>query len=218
MPDRLGELAEARNLLRNYRPELELAPINEGSKHVPAKVKLTSEQWRIARAISRNLCEEARPALTRRLSAEAEIVQQCEAKELISAYRPERGGALTLIPPEWWNTESNHNRFVMCQINPRDPFGNGFAGENFAWIFVTRESLDRYVTSQPNSKCPEIREGHLSPYMRVMLSVASNLQISTENQPKKEVVIAALRSSWSGKPLSSNLIETMATLLQEPEN
>jgi hypothetical protein len=52
-----------------------------------------------------------------------------------------------------------------------------------------------------------------------MLSVARKLEITPSNQPKKEVVIEALREAWTRSPeLSDNKIESMATLLREPES
>jgi hypothetical protein len=208
----------ARILLEAHRPDIELGEIITGSKHTVSGAPLTAEQWAIARDLSNQQFQKVRPFLVRSAAVQAAFIKASEAQELITAYRPTAGGEMRPIPAPWWNTETNHNRFVMCQLNPHKPFGLGFAGDNYAWIFVTRDSLDRFITSQPFAK-PAGIEGHLSPYLRVMLAVSKELDINSGNQPKKEVVVAALKAAWTRPaPLSNKLIETMATLLREPES
>ena len=51
----------------------------------------------------------------------------------------------TILSPAAWNTERIWARFFFCQMNPRDPFGIGVAGDDYQYIFVSRESLDRYL-------------------------------------------------------------------------
>jgi hypothetical protein len=54
------------------------------------------------------------------------------------------------VSREWWNTDRWPVRFTMCQMNPRDPFGIGFAGDNYCWIFLTSESLEKYLHRRPS--------------------------------------------------------------------
>jgi hypothetical protein len=133
--------------------------------------------------------------------------------------RPTGGGVMRAAPREWWNTEGWHTRFTMCQLNPDKPFGLGSTGDNYCWIFLTRESLDKYLRSQPFAPVPEGIGMHFSPYLRVMLAVANKLKISPDNQPKKSEIVAELSSAWTGPgPLSKNLLNSAATLLREPES
>jgi len=217
--DRPGERAEARKLLETHRPEIGLAPLRSGKRHIPPVLPITEAQWKIAYEISRKLSDDVRPALLRKARVKEEITQRCAEGTTSSAYRPTEGGKFSPISASWWNTERAHNRFVMCQLNPRAPFGLGFSGDGFGWIFLTRDSLDRYLVSQPFARRPAGIDVHLSPYLQVMLSVARKLEITPSNQPKKEVVIEALREAWTRSPeLSDNKIESMATLLREPES
>jgi hypothetical protein len=105
----------------------------------------TSKQWSAAQAAVRRQQEERAPALRRLGAVQLKIVSLCESGELTSAIRHTAGGEMGTVPRAWWNTESWHNRFTMCQLNPKEPFGIGFAGDNYCWIFLTRESLDKYL-------------------------------------------------------------------------
>jgi hypothetical protein len=105
----------------------------------------TTEQWSAAQAAVRRQQKERAPALQRLSQVQLNIVKRCESGELISAIRSRAGGDMREVPRDWWNTESWHNRFTMCQLNPEQPFGIGVAGDNYCWIFFTRESLDKYL-------------------------------------------------------------------------
>jgi hypothetical protein len=105
----------------------------------------TFKEWLAAQAAVRRQQEEQAPTFKRLSAVKLEIVARCESGELISAIRPVVGGAMRIAARVWWNTERWHSRFTMCQLNPDDPFGGGFAGDNFYWIFLTRESLDAYL-------------------------------------------------------------------------
>jgi hypothetical protein len=105
----------------------------------------TTEQWSAAQAAVRRQQKERAPALQRLSQVQLNIVKRCESGELISAIRSRAGGDMREVPRAWWNTESWHNRFTMCQVNPKEPFGIGSAGDSYCWIFLTRESLDKYL-------------------------------------------------------------------------
>jgi hypothetical protein len=67
---------------------------------------------------------------------------------IVSALRDPIGGSLS--PPvstNLWNVEDPivRSRFVVCQMSPLEPFSPAFAGSRFKLIFVTRDSLDRYL-------------------------------------------------------------------------
>lgn len=148
-----------------------------------------------------------------------EIIARCEAGELIAAVRPIRGGIMTTLPSYYWNGEGLEKRFVGCQMSLNDPFGEGATGEELSYIFLQRESLLRFLLSQPFIENPLEKTIHLSPYLRVLVAVAQKLQITIEKQPKKEVIVAEIRQAWTGPdPLGETLVAYMATILREPES
>ena len=109
---------------------------------------LTDEEWRAAQAVRLEF-EASFPASQRLAAVQQKIVEQCEAGCLVSAFRPVGGGAMAVVPKELWNTESWHQRFFMCQLNPSGPFRPGVAGDGYCWIFLTRQSLDKFLLGQP---------------------------------------------------------------------
>jgi hypothetical protein len=186
-------------------------------------VEVTTE---FAKPLSRLATQEARRQyraqrlINQRLkTVQQEIVTRCESGELVSAIRARAGGVMKVVPRTWWNTESLDNRFIMCQLSPSEPFGSAYAGDDFCWIFLTNESLQKYLQSQPFALVAANIDVHLSPYMKTMLAVAKRLSITPENQPKLEAVKAELRKCWTGsEPLSKRLLNAAATLLRQPES
>jgi hypothetical protein len=180
---------------------------------------LTPENWEEARRLHQQKHADANTRVQRRNTVYDAIVAGCQTGFLQTSYRPVAGGAFESIPTVWWNTERTAQRFSYCQINPNDPYAVGVAGDQFCWIFVTAESLAQFLVQSPHSEVASKFDGHLSPYMRVMVSVAAKMQITPENQPKKAAVEAELKTAWTlSKPLSANKIDVMATLLREPES
>jgi hypothetical protein len=105
----------------------------------------------------------------------------------------------------------------------RDPFGSGLAGEGFGYIFVERASLDRLLTPTLIEQASVIPSGledlHLSPYLKLMISVARKLNITPENQPNKLHLAAVLREEWKGEPrLGERFSESLAQAMREPES
>jgi hypothetical protein len=78
---------------------------------------------------------------------QGQIIQFAEEEKLITAIRPVAGGDPVAVHRSFWNSERLTVRFHFCQMNPRDPFGYGVAGDGFCWIFVTRESLEKCVSA-----------------------------------------------------------------------
>jgi hypothetical protein len=144
------EKEQAHKALVTKRPEFQRQPVRYG-RYGPAKIMFTSEEWAAARATVQHEHDTRLPALQRLAAVQKEIVKRCEAGELVSAIRPVAGGAMREVPRDWWNTEKWHSRFVMCQLNPRKPFELGIAGDNYCWIFVTRQSLDAYLRSRASA-------------------------------------------------------------------
>jgi hypothetical protein len=80
-----------------------------------------------------------------------EITKQCLASILVTAVRPKAGGEMTKLEPSHWHTENYSARFYRCQMSLKHPFPRVgvVATSGSHWIYVTRESLDRYVAGQP---------------------------------------------------------------------
>jgi hypothetical protein len=149
-----------------------------------------------------------------------EIVSACASGQLVSAFRPEAGGAIEDMPKEWWNTETWRKRFLSCRMSPKKPFADvTLPADRVSWIYLRRDSLERYLILQPFAPQSTDINVHLSPYLKVMLAVAKKMQITANDQPVKEAVIAELRAAWRGaEPLSQRLLNAMGTLLREPES
>jgi hypothetical protein len=99
--------------------------------------------------------ETALPFLQRFNAVQKTIVTECEAGTLIAAYRAEATGNMCVIPRQWWNTDQWGPRFHMCQINPNKPISIGFAGDDYCWIFLSQDSLERLLrrlSSELNSR------------------------------------------------------------------
>lgn len=66
---------------------------------------------------------------------------------------PTHGGPFSAPrPKEWWNVPSIENRLTMCQMNPTSPYGSGFAGNSYEYIFVKDADLERLLPQPPKPK------------------------------------------------------------------
>lgn len=182
---------------------------------------LTDEHY----ALLREVAEPRRQALLAKAQRVAQIrhiiERGCEAGSLRAATRPAPGGPMQPLDPVVWNTDQVHQRWHLCQINPKDPYGLGVSGNSYCPIFLEAGSLERFIAppapKEPPMKAPGFDDVHLSPYLRLMLEVARDLKITPENQPKKEEVAAVIQDRWAFKE-SDRLVKAMATLLREPES
>jgi hypothetical protein len=180
---------------------------------------LSEQEFEAARRVVERLNDEARPGIQRFTLVREAIATACEAGELVAALRPKDGGSMQECPREWWNTDRIDQRFHRCLMSPHDPFGPGIDGDGYCQIFLTRDSLDRFLTAQPFAPVATAHDGHLSPYLKFMLAISKKLGISPEHQPKAEQLRAEIRSAWTGpKPLSERQVDMMATFLREPES
>jgi hypothetical protein len=85
---------------------------------------------------------------------EREIANQCLAGILVTAVRPKAGGQMIHLEPSHWHTENYHSRFYRCQMSLRRPFPTrGVIAPGSHWVYVTRESLDRYLADQLYAEC-----------------------------------------------------------------
>lgn len=137
----------AHHLLIKHRPDFNRSPLKiqqRGSlpfSPMPPEIRFSSEEWAAALEIVKEATERARPALVRADQVMGKISEMAASGELRTALRPKPGGAFSEIPIEWWNTERARSRFDFCQMNPNKPFDIGSAGDQYLWIFISRESL-----------------------------------------------------------------------------
>jgi hypothetical protein len=145
-----------------------------------------------------------------------EIVKGCSEGRLVSAVRPKEGGKTEKLEVGMWHSERLDHRFCRCEMSLASPFKESRVAETH-WIFLQRESLAQYLAARPYSPNVAPPPNHISPYLRVMLAVTKSMQITPQNQPKKELVVDEIKKTWSG-PLSDKLVKAMATLIREPES
>jgi hypothetical protein len=146
-----------------------------------------------------------------------EILKQCLAGHLVGAVRPTEGGETTDLQAKMWNAEKLGHRFDRCQMSLRHPFATSPKLDPH-WIFLSRESLRKYLAAQPYGSVSTETPKHISPYLKIMLIVTERMDITPDKQPKKDEVIAEIDKTWTGKQLSRKLAEVMATLIREPES
>jgi hypothetical protein len=75
------------------------------------------------------------------------IAEQSELGNLRTALRHKAGGQMNALEPCVWNTENVGTRFFRCQMSLSQPFQDAarVRFEPHYWIYVTRESFDRYI-------------------------------------------------------------------------
>jgi hypothetical protein len=75
------------------------------------------------------------------------IAEQSELGNLETMLRHKAGGQMNALEPYVWNTENFGTRFFRCQMSLSQPFQDParVRFESLYWIYVTRESLDRYI-------------------------------------------------------------------------
>lgn len=237
-PGSFSEQLRAHNILRRHHPGTR-PDISKGALGAYS-LQFTEEEWKTAREIHNHenaatekrlreaadragkVAEEhnvaALPKLRRLVAVQREIIKRCESGELVAAYRPSLGGAMTFMKPEWWNTDHWSPRFFACEFDPMRPFSPGTVGASYCKIFIQGNSLERLLLSKPFSELTHSTLGHISPYLKLMLFVASKWKVTPENQPPKLALEAEIKTTWSGtQPLSDRLANAMATLIREPE-
>jgi hypothetical protein len=90
------------------------------------------------------------------------IAEQSELGNLATALRHEAGGQMNALEPYVWNTENIGTRFFRCQMSLSQPFQDParVRFEPLYWIYVTRESLDRYIgggsPAEPAANPPKV--------------------------------------------------------------
>jgi hypothetical protein len=84
-----------------------------------------------------------------------EIANQCLVGILVTAVRRKTGGQMTKLEPFHRHTENYSARFYRCQMSLKHPFPRGrvVTASGSHWIYVTRESLNRYLDGKLYAEC-----------------------------------------------------------------
>ena len=112
----------------------------------PAANNLTENEMREAIKLEAKIFEdETKPHMNRYSRVQSLIAKELLEGKLQARLRPEWGGEFSdILEPAIWNTErSIKTRFINCMLKSSDPFGKGFAGEGFCYIFLTTTSLQQ---------------------------------------------------------------------------
>ncbi|WP_161850400.1 hypothetical protein [Bradyrhizobium sp. CCBAU 051011] len=176
----------AYDLLVKHRPDRGLTPRGTSRSR-----ELCEEEWSAARDVVSEQRAAVRPSVDRFKGVEQALLSGAESGKIFTAFRSTDGGQFTDMPAWWWNTEKISNRFLRCQINPRDPFGAGFAGKDYCWIFVTHESLHTYLNGlwKPTSEVSE-------PPTPALADPGSYYDLVPLPGKKQQAVFSAIKSVW----------------------
>jgi hypothetical protein len=147
----------AHHMLVRFYPEFGRPPVPPNRSSGPY-AEFTDEEWEAATSAIAKANAEIGPAIQRFLKVQQEIIRLAECEKLSTAVRPIAGGDPSPIHRSLWNSEKIFSRFTLCRMNPQDPFSNGFAGDKFQWIFVTRESLEKCLSALAGSSQSESAE------------------------------------------------------------
>ena len=130
------------------------------------------------------------------------IAEACETSALASAVRAKAGGEMNELEPHYWSTENFAARFFRCDISLTNPFARSRFDRSH-WIYVTRDSLDRYSGKLPPIDVvaePERSEG--------------SHQASPGVIPEKGIVATSIQRTEFGRSSKRfTLIRSMTTLI-----
>jgi hypothetical protein len=186
------------------------------------------QHWTGEETVAKSELDSDPGPVARRSVVLMEMIQRLQTGDFESGIRALKGGEIVSIDPTWWNTEPARARlrFIGCQLDQDAPFDGAVVGKRNSWIYVSKRTLTNFADKQPfRPRINQQFEGHVSPYMNLMLAVAKEMSIKPDNQPKKEEVITKLnevaaRDFGEELPdkLSNNLLKAMATLMRETES
>ena len=154
------------------------------------------------------------------------LQEQFFHERIRTATRANLGGSLVHQPPDFWYIEHFFSRFIKCRVDAANPFRNDLPPDDADWIFVDKGDLDKALLAlvRTPSDCELTTDGHVasanfSPYLRVMIKVAQELELSPGNQIKKSAVEETIRKHWPDTDtLGGTALGYMATFLREPES
>jgi hypothetical protein len=134
---------------------------------------LTHNEWAAQLKAIATSREQLSSAESRFFAVQDKIAALAESELLVTAWRPSKGGDPVEIPRSWWNTEKIRSRFYACKINTVNPFSDAIGGDHFAWIFVTKKSIDEQV---------ELLGRHVAPAQAATVKAEKQCQVWLEQQ------------------------------------
>ncbi|MDR7221700.1 hypothetical protein [Aminobacter aminovorans] len=166
------------DLLIRHHPEFGRKPAERGP-FGPKPQDFTAEEWAAGIEVSSRIDSE-RYQLRRRLDVVQETISTaCLSGELVSVLRPLEGGSMTapLDPQAYWNGERMKPRFFWCQMHPANPFGVGLSGDGYQFIYLTQDSLDRFLQtlSPAASHTPEPTQKKAAPTQEIVADFFRNV-------------------------------------------
>lgn len=133
--------------------------------------KFQPQEWADGIALAKAENEDRNARRLRFASVVAATRRAALAGDLVTALRPVAGGMPgDPLPSHLWNTESVKPRFHFCQMSPSDPFGNGLAGPRHQYIFVSRESLDKFIAKIAPTPEPEMQRKAWQKWFRELVA------------------------------------------------
>ena len=114
-----------------------------------------------------------------------------------------------VIEPHLWTAKG----IGMLQQNLRYD-----GGEFIELRFCTKEVLYNFPAQNQAPIMPSNSNDYLSPYMQIMLQAIQVLDIRSEQQSKKNVLVDwFMQQEVAGRPITRNMAKMMATLTRLPE-
>ena len=116
--------------------------------------------------------EETAHSMRKMMAVHRTIVVAAANGQIVTATRPSDRGTYNHLPREDWNSELCNHRFILCQMNPNQPFeldvplskssrearhgfANSIAGERVDFCFLPEPSSIRWFAQRP-SKAEEV--------------------------------------------------------------
>lgn len=116
--------------------------------------EIDQKEWRLAYEMAHAAWLEGfRKPYSRMVEVKRKIHSALASGELIAAVRAKAGGEMIPLTGTDWNFDSSFMQFRMCQLNftvgdrTRHFIQREMEGKNFLWIFITKESLEKYKRS-----------------------------------------------------------------------
>ncbi|MEP7452829.1 hypothetical protein [Phyllobacterium sp. SB3] len=123
---------------------------DRGPLPLTSKLSFSDAEWELALKTAAEIDRKQKTAISRFSQTVDIVIKALVDGQLISVLRPGGGGAFSSpLDKSFWNSENLRQRFQACMMNRSDPFGHGFAGKGYEYIFIEKESLDSFARTPP---------------------------------------------------------------------
>lgn len=154
LPKEMDETKEARGF-GNWESAKLFAHLALAENGKTAKgPELDPKEWQLAYDLAHAAWLEGfRKPYGRMAEVKRKIHAALASGELVAAVRAKAGGEMIRLAGSDWNFDHSFAQFRMCQLNftvgdrTRHFLQREMEGRNFLWIFVTKESLDKFKMS-----------------------------------------------------------------------